>query len=286
MYNFRMRKFILSLFVSLVFIQSVSAKNFIGKDERAVRNLIKSQVHYANKMDLKKLVSTYDKNYINGDGLNLDLYSNLVQDIWNSYGDIEYNVFVKSVNIENDKAIANVIEKSNANVRASRVLTGKLTSVSNSVYYFNKTAKGWKVVSDKVLDETTSLMYGEAVNLDIKMTVPKEVEPDTEYSAILEFEPPKNMLAIASLASDRVEYPQKQTQEVFRALPEDNILERLFISNSENFNEYIVASIGLTKTSVDDLSVKLSLTGFGYLIKRVNVIGADKGGFKLSDVQN
>lgn len=286
MYNFRMRKFILSLFVSLFFIQSVSAKNFIGKDERAVRNLIKSQVHYANKMDLKKLVSTYDKNYINGDGLNLDLYSNLVQDIWNSYGDIEYNVFVKSVNIENDKAIANVIEKSNANVRASRLLTGKLTSVSNSVYYFNKTAKGWKVVSDKVLDETTSLMYGEAANLNIKMTVPKEVEPDTEYSAILEFEPPKNMLAIASLASDRVEYPQKQTQEVFRALPEDNILERLFISNSENFNEYIVASIGLTKTSVDDLSVKLSLTGFGYLIKRVNVIGADKGGFKLSDVQN
>ena len=48
-------------------------------------------------------------------------------------------------------------------------------------------------------------------------------------------------------------------------------MERLFTSNNDNFNEYIVASIGLTKTAVDDLSVKLSLSGFGYLIKRVNV---------------
>ena len=40
----------------------------------------------------------------------------------------------------------------------------------------------------------------------------------------------------------------------------------------QNANEYVVASIGLTKTSVCDLSLKLSLTGFGYMIKRVNVI--------------
>lgn len=179
------------------------------------------------------------------------------------------------MSINGNNAVVDVVESSHADVIASHVIPGKLKSVSNSIYYLHKTDKGWKVLSDKVLDETTSLLYGDALNLDIKLTVPEKIEPDTEYSALLEFTPPAHTIAVASLASDKVEYPQKQTQEVYRALPEDNILERLFTSNNEKVNEYIIASIGLTRTSVEDLSVKLSLTGFGYMIKRVNVIGAE-----------
>ena len=50
----------------------------------------------------------------------------------------------------------------------------------------------------------------------------------------------------------------------------------IITSNTKNANEYIVASIGLTKTSVCDLNLQLSLTGFGYTIKRVNVIAANE----------
>ncbi len=281
-----MKKIILTLFISLFFVQHANAWTlFDNSDETALRRVIKSQVKYANNTNLKKLISTYDKDYVNGDGLTLDVYSKLVQDIWNTYKDIEYDIIVKNIAVKDDKAIVEVVEKSHADVITSHVIPGKLDSVSNSIYYFHKTDNGWKVVSDRVVDETTSLLYGDALDLDIKLIVPENIEPDTEYSAILEFTPPENTIAIASLASDRVEYPQKQTQEVFRALPEDNILERLFTSNTDNFNEYIVASIGLTKTAVDDLNIKLSLTGFGYLIKRVNVAGANKGGFELSDVK-
>lgn len=281
-----MKKFILTLFISLFFIQNANAWTLFDRsDETALRRLIKSQVKYANHTNLKKLISTYDKTYVNGDGLDLEVYSKLVQDIWDTYKDIEYDIIVKNISVKDDKAVAEVVEKSHADVVTSHVIPGELNSVSNSIYYFHKTENGWKVISDRVVEETTSLMYGDALNLDIKLTVPEEIQPDTEYSAILEFTPPESTIAIASLASDKVEYPQKQTQEVFRALPEDNILERLFTSNNEKFNEYIVASIGLTKTAIDDLSVKLSLTGFGYLIKRVNVAGATKGGFELSDVK-
>ena len=69
----------------------------------------------------------------------------------------------------------------------------------------------------------------------------------------------------------KIELAQKQTEEVYRAMPEDNILERLFISNNKNANEYVVASLGLTKPTMCDLSVNFNLTGFGYVIKRVNV---------------
>ena len=80
------------------------------------------------------------------------------------------------------------------------------------------------------------------------------------------------IIAIASIASDKVEYPQKQAKEVYRKFPEDNILERIFVSNSDNVNEYVVASIGLTRADVEDFNIKLSLTGFGYKIVRVNVV--------------
>ena len=42
---------------------------------------------------------------------------------------------------------------------------------------------------------------------------------------------------------------QVQTKEVFRSMPEDNILERIFTSNDNNKNEYVIASIGLTSIS-------------------------------------
>lgn len=279
-YNFPMKKFILILTLFFYLVQPAFAGFwFDNSDEHAVKRLINSQVRYANNNNLKKLISTYDKDYVNGDGFDLQVYSKLIKDIWDTYKNVEYDIEIKKISIENDNAVAEVIEKSHADVITSHVINGELNSVSNSVYYLKKVENKWKVVSDKVLDETTTLLYGDAANLDIKLTVPNEIAADTEYSAILEFDPPENSIAIASLASDKVEYPQKQTQEVFRALPEDNVLERLFTSNTDQLNEYIVASIGLTKTAVDDLSVKLSLTGFGYVIKRVNVIGADKGGF-------
>ena len=150
------------------------------------------------------------------------------------------------------------------------------------VYYLKKINGTWKVVSDSVLDETTTMLYGLAKDLEIELVVPNNIKPNEEYCALLSFNPPKNVLAVASIANDIIEYPQKPTEEVFRAMPDDNILERLFTSNNKNANEYIVASIGLTETSVCNLDIRFSLVGFGYKIKRVNIV-QDNG---VSDVKN
>ena len=168
-----------------------------------------------------------------------------------------------------------MVETSSANIPLSKTIDGVLKSSANSIYCLKKIDGKWKVVSDSVIDETTSMLYGDAMNLNIKLTAPKEVVQGTEYTASLEFEPPEGTMAIASIAKDKIEYPQKQAKEVFRRMPEDNILERLFIANEDNANEYIIASIGLTRTDVCDLSIKVSLAGFGYQIIRVNVVKAE-----------
>ena len=274
-----MKKALSILFISSFLTQPCFAWSWSdwNSEETAVKKVLKSQVKYANKTDFDKFINTYDPKYMNSDGFNLDIYSNLVKDIWKTFDNIKYDIEIKKISVNGNKATVELVEKSFAEIEMTKAYEGELKSEAYTIYNLEKIDGKWKVVSDSVLDEMTSMLYGEAKDLEIKLSAPNEIEANKEYCATLEFMPPKETLAIASIASDIVEYPQKPTEEVFRALPEDNILERLFTSNNKNANEYIVASIGLTKTSICDLSMKLSLTGFGYAIKRVNVIHPENG---------
>jgi len=281
-YNFGMNKLLVTIFTFFIVCNvSFSAEkfsffnsDFLNSDIRNIKSVLNAQVRYANKTNMPKFIGTYDKTYKNADGYDLDTYASLVKDLWQNYDNIKYGVKIKNIHIDGDIAEVELTESSYANIPVSKKMSGMLKSEANSIYYLKKNNGKWKVISDKVIDEETSMLYGSAINTDIKLTAPEVVEPNYEYTASLEFEVPKDIFAIASIAKDKVEYPQKQAKEVFRKMPEDNILERLFISNTDKCNEYIIASIGLTKANVEDLSIKLSLVGFGYKIIRVNVKGA------------
>ncbi len=275
-----MKKFVLILAILLTFVQTSYAvektplfkAGIFNNDIRGVKSVLNAQVRYANKTDFDKFISTYDKDYLNDDGFNIQNYSNLVKELWNTYGNIKYGIKIHDIKIDaKNKAMVSLTESSSAYIPLTKSMGGVLKSEANSVYYLKKTDGKWRVISDKVIDESTSMMYGDAMNLDVKLTAPKTVSPKEEYTASLEFEPPKDTFVIASIAKDVVTYPQVEAKEVFRRLPEDNILERLFIANSENKNEYVMASIGITKANICDMNLKLSLTGFGYQIIRVNV---------------
>ena len=281
-YNFFMKR-LLSVLILLIltspcsFAGNMHAGSFFSRDMRAVKSLLNSQVKYANKTDFDKFISTYDENYLNSDGFNLEVYSKIVKDIWTTYDNIEYGLKIKNITVKDDSALAEVEETCFAYIPAPLNMDGILESESDSTYNLKKIDGKWKVVSDTVLRERTSVLYGEAKGLNIKLTAPEEIQANTEYTASLEFVPPQGLIAIASIANDKVEYPQKQAEEVFRRFPNENILERLFVSNKDSVNEYVIASIGLTKTDVTDWNIKLRLTGFGYQITRVNVVSQPDG---------
>ena len=249
-------------------------KNSEQKKENEIVRFINKQVKYANKTDLKRFISTYDDSYLSNDGIDKEKYESLVKDVWSSFKDIKYGVSIKNIEIlDENNAKVELIETTYAEINLSKAYQGELKSKADSVYYLKKDeSKRWKVVSDKVLNELTTMLYGTAKNLDIKITVPQKVETNSDYTASLEFALPQDCFAVASIVADKVEYPQKPVKEVFRVLPEDNILERIFTSNTENSDEYVIATVGLTKTAIKDLNIQLSLTGFGYAIKRVNVV--------------
>ena len=278
-----MKKFLSTVFIFFLLctMSCIEANAFhfsiFKSDAASVKSTLNSQIKYANQMNFDKFISTYDKEYKNGDGYDLEIYSKLVKELWDNYDNIKYSIKIKDISFEeNGLAKVTLTEVSHADIPVTKKMSGVLHSEANSIYYLKKINGKWKVTSDKILDEVTSMRYGEVIDLDIKLTAPLQVTPGYEYTASLEFTPPKDTFAIASIAKDKVEYPQKQAKEVFRRLPDDNILERLFIANSDNANEYVIASIGLTKADIKDLSIKLSLTGFGYQIIRVNVSDNEK----------
>lgn len=273
-----MKKYLFLLALG-VLIQPVSAweanpelfYNPMTKSEKAVNKVLKSQVKYANNTNFKKYLSTYDKSYTNSDGFDLETYAQMVKDIWISYDDIKYGIDIKSIEVDGNNATVRALETASAVLPLNKTYIGELKSSSEAIYKLQNKNGRWKVIYDEVLNESTSMLYGEAKNLEIKLTVPNTISADTEYCATLEVTQPEQSIVIASIASDIVEFPQKPVQEVFRTIPEDNILERLFTSNNVNANEYVVASIGLTKANIEETSINLQLTGFGYTIKRVNV---------------
>ena len=88
--------------------------HLFNNDTREVKSLLNSQVRYANRNNFKKFINTYDKNYVNSDGFNLETYSDIVKDVWQSYDKIKYGIKIKNIEIKDDCAIVSLDETSSA----------------------------------------------------------------------------------------------------------------------------------------------------------------------------
>ena len=87
----------------------------------------------------------------------------------------------------------------------------------------------------------------------------------------------------ASINKENIVYPQTKSDDAFRKMPDDNILERVFLSNKDNVNEYAVASIGITRAeNYTDNQIRVYMGGLAFIMTRINVIPENKF-IKLED---
>ena len=243
--------------------------------KQEVKDFVKSYVKTANKYDYDKLTSLYSEDYVNSDGFDSKLFFKLIKGTWETYSNIKYKFKIKNLTVNGDYATVEIEENSTATGIAPD--NGTLTSYANNVYYLKRFPDGWKIISDCILDEKTVLAYGVAKESIIDLNAPNQILAGTEYTASLTVIPPKNTLVIASIGREKVTHPQKPAKEVFRKLPEDFILERLFTANSDNVNEYAVASIGFTKADVHpDKKLSIKVSGLAYAMTRINVTPINK----------
>lgn len=256
-----------------------TSKQSIKSAEREVRETLKLQLKHTKTKNRDGLLALYSENYCNTDGFDKKIYADLIKKTWELYPDIVYKMNIRKVNIINNTAIVHVTENAKATATEKvdeNSIQGHLNSASDCIYYLEKIGDKWFIYSDSILNEKTSLTYGEADNVNIELTTPQSVLAGKEYTASLNIKSkdPK-MIIIASIGQENITYPQTNSEEVFRKLPKDGNLERLFRANKNNFNEYTVASIGITRADVaKNNEIKLVVTGLGYVITRTNVISA------------
>ena len=193
------------------------------------------------------------------------------------YPDIKYSMNITKISIIGNTAVVEAVEKATASsVEAvgETDITGYLKSYSNSIYYLEKNGDNWFVTSDQIINERTTLTYGEANDIKMDLVVPQLVPANKPYTASLNLDiNDGKMIVIASIGQEKITYPQINSEESYRKLPESGILERIFTANKDNLNEYTVASIGITRAKLaKNKDVKLLVTGLGYIITRTNVI--------------
>lgn len=251
-----------------------------------VKAVIDQQTVYTNKYDLDGLSTLYSKNFVNSDGFDKEVYFKLIKETWETYPDIIYKTHINNIEFSDNYATVSVDETAIATSKETvgeLSIIGELYSTSRCVYFLEKQGAKWLINSEKIIDETSTLKYGDARYSKIELSAPKQIGANNDYTATLKVTAPKNSVVIASIAKENIVYPQTKAEDAFRKLADDNTLERVFHSNTQNVNEYTVASIGITRTeNMPNNEIQVYMGGLAFVMTRVNVIPENKF-IKLED---
>jgi len=247
--------------------EKASVKEFLNKLEEA-----------SNSHDLESLKTYYSKDFRSMDGFGYDTFFTMVEETFKVYTDITYNTTVKSIDVYGDWAtiaLHDIIcaEVANPNQINTKENMGKLEGVCDYVLYLKQEGGEWKVISDHIIAEETSLKYGEARGINMKLGSPLHIDNGQEYTISFKMDCPKDTFALASLDREVIMYPPNKSEESFRKLPLEGILERIVHSPGNGLNEYAIASVGLTRLyyGEENDSLGFKMSGLALLMKRINV---------------
>jgi hypothetical protein len=242
----------------------------------SIVKFFEEHVYYANENDLSNFLKLYAPSYISNDGFNMDSTRELFTDLWKQYNGIRYKNKVNSVAFFGDTAIVNVSEIASAAIKDDSK-NGELKSCVDVIYYLERKGKSWVITGENVISEEIAIIWGDARSVAMYLEAPQLVGAGNEYSAKLFIAPPSGIFAIGSISNEIVSYPQKPQKDVFKKFAQDYTLERIMMANNKNTNEYVVASIGFSRPSVNKATgFNMNLSGYACLIRRVNVVPKNK----------
>ena len=245
-----------------------------------ILNVIEKQTEYANNHNIDGIKQLYSKNFVNSDGFKNDTYLKLIEETWEIYPDISYTTEIENIEFSDNYATVFVTETAVATPKeqiGEFEAIGELYSLSKCVYFLEKQGTKWLISSEKIVEETSTLKYGDARFVNMSLNTPKQIGAGKDYTATLKVDVPGNSVVIASISKENIVYPQTKSEDAFRKIPDDNILERFFTSNTSNVNEYAVASIGITRAeNYDEEHIKVYMGGLAFIMTRINVIPENK----------
>lgn len=250
-------------------------KMFTSDPQKDITNLFGKLDSYTEKKDLKKIRDLYSDDFINNDGFDIDVYMKSLKSAFDTYSNRQVTTTVNSISVNDSYAVAYVTENGEAETTKSIAGVegnGLVIATANVYYYLQKYGRKWKIVSANVIDESCSVLYGNAKSVYFSLNVPLQVKSGAEYTASLSFAPMKDILVSAAISKEPIVFPLPFSTEVFKTVKGDGMLERIFTSNTNDYNEYVIATIGLSKPKMlTPTDFNLELAGTAFVIRRVNV---------------
>lgn len=244
--------------------------------EKEIKNCFELQTRYSNAHDYEKLKEFYADKYRNADSFDKNTTFSIIKENYELYPNLKMAMKINSIDINGNFATVNVYEYAEAHgiQREDLELKGDLEAFAHTIYYFEKIDGKWLITAEQALEESNSILFGEAKYFDIKLTAPMIIPAGESYSSTLAVNNlPSQALLMGSITQSLATFPLKEDeQEAFRVL-EDLELERILTANKDNVNEYNIATIGITRSQpMPSGGVKLYMSGLGFLMTRVNVI--------------
>lgn len=246
------------------------------KELKQIKKLFEVHNSFANRHDIESLKPLYSDNYSNNDGFNKEIYFKNVEETWDECKDITYKTKILSLNLNGDYASVNVEETSLGTVFETvdtMPVAGEIHSKSTGIYHLEKVGDKWLISGETVLTDESSLVYGEARFMNINLESPSQVASGTDYTTSIKVDADPNTFIIASIEHDPIKYPSDIPNGPLRTMPRNMVLERIIKANTDNMNEYAIASLAISKTQDTGVgNYKVIMTGLACIMKRVNVI--------------
>ncbi|MCR5261326.1 MAG: hypothetical protein K6C94_05755 [Candidatus Gastranaerophilales bacterium] len=251
-------------------------KMFTSDPQKDITNLFGKLDSYNEKKDFKKIRDFYSDDFINNDGFDIDVYMKSVKSALDTYVNSQVKTTINSISVNDNYAVVNVTESGEAEItKAVNGIEGNglVIASANVFYYLHKQGRKWKIVSANVMDETCSILYGSAKNVYFSLNVPQQVKSGSEYTASLSFAPMKDVMVSASITKEPIIFPLPiASGEIFKTVSGDGMLERIFSANTNNYNEYVISTIGISKPKMlTPTDFNLELSGTAFVLRRVNV---------------
>lgn len=233
-----------------------------------IEQLLKTIETQWNAHNLDAVMSYYADDYVNNDGLDKKSVSALTQDFWKTYPDArsssqtrEIRIVGSYVTVQSRDLAVGTTAKEMPGIGTK----GELQSLSEGELYLKKLGPNWRIVGDRIDYETVRVSFGLAKQLSAFFSAPEQVKAGRHFSAKLDLNLPAGLMAVGSITSQSLQYPQPNPSDAWRPL-EGASLERVMLANSKNRNELLMATIGVTN------SARNSLMGIAFLTRRLNVV--------------
>lgn len=260
-------------------IKRFSLKNkFQRSPENQIKSFYKNYIKYSETNNVEKLKSLYSDSFVNNDGFDKTTIFKMLEQSLDSYKDITYNTSIDKIYTEGNYAVVDVHEFAMGTTTKKNDEINDYGLITSDLYYtdyLRKEGNKWKIVSTNINNEKVSLKYGEAKSMPVDITAPKVVPEGCEYDVKVSIDSPDGVLVIGSIINDEIVFPYIQTKDVFKSVKSD-VLERIVKANKNKNNEYVSATIGITRASIEPPNLMFKMTGIAFVMSRVNVFPQKK----------